>query len=265
MVSTLIQCTYGKRGSLQNQLLGADSPLQIRPSLRRLAVAFSLLAVYIALGVSVYMGSAHPFCMAESWLSWGSSELKIAVAALFVLFVLIGGVVHHWYLYSHRMCCYDELAVLTAIGDVPDHSISRGSGGLDDVSKERAASDMDRCWELLKQFSLLIVRGARGSRVGSIHRLQQSAMRGYVTSPSDPTQNARVLIGPRCYRLQDAEALVALKSLEAGVEVLGKLWRFNQEDPSSWPACGDLIEHIRIVAEHAKDALQEVSIEDCGI
>jgi hypothetical protein len=38
------------------------------------------------------------------------------------------------------------------------------------IDEDKLASEVDRVWELLKQFSLMIARGPRGSRVGCIHR-----------------------------------------------------------------------------------------------
>ena len=38
------------------------------------------------------------------------------------------------------------------------------------IDENKLASEVDRVWELLKQFSLMIARGPRGSRVGCIHR-----------------------------------------------------------------------------------------------
>ena len=56
-------------------------------------------------------------------------------------------------------------------GEHNNHSIREVSGQkVVTIDEDKLASEVDRVWELLKQFSLMIARGPRGSRVGCIHR-----------------------------------------------------------------------------------------------
>jgi hypothetical protein len=100
-------------------------------------------------------------------------------------------------------------------------------------NKEKLASDVDRCWELLKQFSLLTVRGSRNNRVGSIHRLQQSVMRQYTPQNFDIKSSMVVVIGQKCCEIKSRGALFSLFCLESVVWAISKSWKFNITDSAT--------------------------------
>jgi hypothetical protein len=103
------------------------------------------------------------------------------------------------------------------------------------VDKEKVANDLDRCWELLKQFSLLIVRGSRTNRIGSIHRLQQTVLRNYAPEAMFESFSniSCVAIGQKVFEIKSKNATCRLLSLETTVWVISTLWKFNVHDSTT--------------------------------
>ena len=99
-------------------------------------------------------------------------------------------------------------------------------------SEENVLRETDRVWELLKQFSLLSVRGGRGNRVGSIHRLQQSVLRSRIFKIGG-AKNAKTHLGKCVY-------------------AINCLWQFNMKDSDTWEECGSLLNHIQSLVGHVR-------------
>jgi tetratricopeptide (TPR) repeat protein len=99
-------------------------------------------------------------------------------------------------------------------------------------SEENTLRETDRVWELLKQFSLLSVRGGRGNRVGSIHRLQQSVLRSRIFMTG----------GAKNVRSQ----------LEKCIYAINCMWQFNIKDSDTWEECGSLLNHIQSLVSHVR-------------
>ena len=105
--------------------------------------------------------------------------------------------------------------------------------GQVDVNKEKLPCDIDRCWELLKQFSLLIVRGSRNNRIGSIHRLQQSVMRQYIPQKFEFESPDFVVLGQRFFHMRSKGSFHSLLCLETAVWVIHKGWNFDIVDSTT--------------------------------
>ena len=99
-------------------------------------------------------------------------------------------------------------------------------------SEENVLRETDRVWELLKQFSLLSVRGGRGNRVGSIHRLQQSVLRSRIFKIGG-AKNAKNQLGKCVY-------------------AINCMWQFNIKDSDTWEECGSLLNHIQSLVGHVR-------------
>jgi hypothetical protein len=115
---------------------------------------------------------------------------------------------------------------------------------VDDVERMSSTSndentsllyEADRVWELLKQFLLLHVRGPRHQRIGSIHRLQQAALR-HITASTN--------IHPSDY---------TLCCFEQCIWVIHKLWRFDAVDTNTWNDCGLYFDHMQSLLTHFKE------------
>ena len=99
-------------------------------------------------------------------------------------------------------------------------------------NEENVLRETDRVWELLKQFSLLSVRGGRGNRVGSIHRLQQSVLRSRIFKIGG-AKNAKSQLGKCVY-------------------AINCMWQFNIKDSDTWEECGSLLNHIQSIVGHVR-------------
>ena len=102
----------------------------------------------------------------------------------------------------------------------------------DFISQENISSETDRVWQLLKQFSLLSVRGGRNNRVGSIHRLQQSVIRSRV----------HITGGNKNIRNQ----------LEKCIFTINLMWKFDIKNVHTWEECGSILNHIQCLVEHVR-------------
>ena len=104
-------------------------------------------------------------------------------------------------------------------------------------------SETDTIWEIMKQFSLLSIRGGKGH--GCVHRLQQVVLRAaHDTTVSVADDKSGV-----------ERSFSKVLCIERCIWVLSKLWKFNQNDSLSWQKAGDIIEHIQVIAKHAIDIL----------
>ena len=100
------------------------------------------------------------------------------------------------------------------------------------VSQESLLRETDHVWELLKQFSLLSVRGVSNNRIGSIHRLQQSVLR-----------SRNFLIG----------GMDSIKiQLEKCIYAINFMWKFDIKNTDTWEDCGLILNHIQYLVEHVR-------------
>eukprot|EP01041_Mallomonas_annulata_P005305 gene5305-10615_t len=113
-------------------------------------------------------------------------------------------------------------ALLPATNNSSVLSLSKAFG----YDEELLAAETDQVWDLLRQFSLLSVRGPRNHRIGSIHRLQQSVLRSRSSAEE-------VLCIERC------------------IWVFSKMWSFEPTNSASWDLCADLLDHIEIISKHS--------------
>jgi tetratricopeptide (TPR) repeat protein len=100
------------------------------------------------------------------------------------------------------------------------------------ISEEAVLRETDRVWELLKQYSLLSVRGGRNNRMGSIHRLQQTVLRSRVS----------LMGGSKGVKHRLEECICAINLM----------WRFDIKDFNTWEDCGSVLNHIQSMIEHVR-------------
>jgi tetratricopeptide (TPR) repeat protein len=100
------------------------------------------------------------------------------------------------------------------------------------ISEEAILRETDRVWELLKQYSLLSVRGGRNNRMGSIHRLQQTVLRSRVS----------LMGGSKGVKNRLEECICAIHLM----------WRFDIKDFNTWEDCGSILNHIQSMIEHVR-------------
>lgn len=98
------------------------------------------------------------------------------------------------------------------------------SGPTSLSAEDTADEEADIAWALLKGLSLLVVR----ERTGSVHRLLQVVIRS------------------------EHSAAHSRRCVSAAAAALSALWRFDQADPRTWAEAGQLVEHVRALALHAK-------------
>lgn len=118
------------------------------------------------------------------------------------------------------------------VGQNMGQIMGQNMGQSQPQSEENTLRETDRVWELLKQFSLLTVRGGRGNRVGSIHRLQQSVLRSriFMTGGAKNVRN----------------------QLEKCIYAINCMWQFNMKDSDTWEECGSLLNHIQSLVSHVR-------------
>jgi tetratricopeptide (TPR) repeat protein len=102
----------------------------------------------------------------------------------------------------------------------------------------KVTTETDTIWEIMKQFSLLSIRGGKGK--GAVHRLQQAVLRA---SHDDSSPSSHVGLSQK------------VLCIERCIWVLSKMWKFSKNDSLSWQQAGDTIEHIQVIAKHAMDLL----------
>jgi tetratricopeptide (TPR) repeat protein len=92
--------------------------------------------------------------------------------------------------------------------------------------------------ELLKQFSILLVRGNRHERVGSIHRLHQQVLRSkYLTS-----------IDLNLILYENKSSMPP--ALKCCINTLQRLWHFDITDPATWDECGHVLVHLQVLVDN---------------
>lgn len=122
---------------------------------------------------------------------------------------------------------FDKANVFTVV----QPSISLKSPRLDD---EAVLAESDILWEIFVEFSLISLRGIRGAKIGSMHRLQQAVLR----SRNKENQHSHLLV-------------CALS--------LASLWTFCAHDSTTWSACSNYFEHIQAVSGHIAAAVSRDS------
>lgn len=134
-------------------------------------------------------------------------------------------------------------------------SIEKPSLDIIDFRREGVTIDpqisieADKIWEIIKQFSLLSIRGSKGS--GSVHRLQQAVLRDTHDDSKYSTVQAGIVQKVLC--------------LERCIWVLSKLWKFSKADAASWQKAGDTIEHLHVIAQYAIDLLPDKYSEPASV
>ena len=102
------------------------------------------------------------------------------------------------------------------------------------VCEDVVETEANRAWDVLQRFQLLSVRGPRAHRLGSMHRLQQAALRG------------------RCFAAGGVSAV--RWQLEQLVVVLASMWTFDPINTSKWDDSSHtlVINHIQSLLEHVE-------------
>ena len=104
------------------------------------------------------------------------------------------------------------------------------------VGEDVVETEANRVWDVLQRFQLLSVRGPRAHRLGSIHRLQQAALRG------------------RCFAAGGVSTV--RWQLEQLVVVLTSIWTFDPINTSTWDDSSHtlVINHIQSLLEHVEQS-----------
>ena len=124
----------------------------------------------------------------------------------------------------------------------------KGSFSLMKSSNEdESLLEADRVWEVLKQFSLLSVRGSRKCRIASIHRMQQQFLRLRGLRGDTEKEDEGV----------EGDRPMASLCVEQCVWVFKQLWTYNSSLPSTWESASELVEHIETLCSHFDTALND--------
>ena len=120
----------------------------------------------------------------------------------------------------------------TSLGSLMAFQHPQGTGAISQPVAD-LQEEVSHTWQLLQTYNILTVRGPRTQRVGSIHRLQQAALRSRSRSQSNPTHVA--------------------KQLELVVSALVAMWTFDPSNATTWddPENAFILSHVQAVLEHA--------------
>ena len=117
------------------------------------------------------------------------------------------------------------------------------------LATQALADDVDKLWDLMRQFSLLsALRGPLDdSRIGTVHRLQQAVLRSRAKRGSAIDTNSPI---------------AEIGCMERCVWMLSEMWDFDALDPLTWDSAGNVLEHFETLSRHVLEGIYALHQSD---